>query len=360
MIHPDSRSLKWIDEIHTKHPRLDKQLIEKTIRALCLLESLACSGCPFVFNGGSCVMLHLKGSKRLSIDIDIICPPGTDITLFLHKYAQDYGFFDIKLIERKSRNGVPKSHAKFYYQVTYRTRAEEDNILLDVLYENIHYSKVETLPISIPLLLEEGEPVKVKVPSVDDILGDKLTAFAPHTTGIPFYKGDRFTSLEVIKQMFDIASLIDYVKDFNLVKQTFFKFVKVELGYRGLEHFTSYDVLEDAIQTALCLSLKGKVNPDEFELLLKGVQRLDNLVVESKYVLDRAICDAAKVAYISAMVITDESKFQSFDSVNIDDIRIMAITFLPSKLNKLKKSNVKAFYYWAMTDKLLSSKHLKS
>ena len=40
MIHPDSRYVEWINSIATLHPSLDKTLIEKTIRAFSLLESL--------------------------------------------------------------------------------------------------------------------------------------------------------------------------------------------------------------------------------------------------------------------------------------------------------------------------------
>ena len=79
MINPKSRSLEWIIEIAQRMGVHDIALIEKTIRAFSLLEALGRSGCPFVFKGGSSLMLHLNTSKRLSIDIDIICTPGTII-----------------------------------------------------------------------------------------------------------------------------------------------------------------------------------------------------------------------------------------------------------------------------------------
>ena len=179
MIHPDSRSVEWINSIATLHPSLDKTLIEKTIRAFSLLESLALSGCPFTFKGGTACMLHLGSSKRLSIDIDIICPPGTDISQYVMNHSEEYGFTDIKLVERLSSHNVPKSHAKCFYKVSYVTNKEEEAILLDVLFEEIHYEKVVQLPISSPFLKTDGEDVMVNVPSAEDILGDKLTAFAP-------------------------------------------------------------------------------------------------------------------------------------------------------------------------------------
>jgi len=88
MIHPDSRSLSWIQEVADKYRFKEVQLIEKTIRAFSLLEALVRSGCPFVFKGGTSLMLHLNSSKRLSIDIDIICPPGTDIDRYLGMYSK--------------------------------------------------------------------------------------------------------------------------------------------------------------------------------------------------------------------------------------------------------------------------------
>lgn len=136
MIHPDSRTLPWIQEVAEKFKFKELQLIEKSIRAFSLLEALARSGCPFVFKGGTSLMLHLNSSKRLSIDIDIICPPGTNIEKYLNMYAEEYGFSKIKLVERISRTEVPKKHAKFFYQVSFFAGRNEEKILLDVLFIN--------------------------------------------------------------------------------------------------------------------------------------------------------------------------------------------------------------------------------
>ena len=45
-----------------------------------------------------------------------------------------------------------------------------------------------------------------------DILGDKLTAFAPHTTGVPLCVGK---SMEIAKQLFDVATLIDVLERYK-------------------------------------------------------------------------------------------------------------------------------------------------
>ena len=64
MIDPKSRSLAWIEHAGTLTPNIvDTALIEKAIRALSLLESLVRSGCPFIFKGGTALMLHPSWSN---------------------------------------------------------------------------------------------------------------------------------------------------------------------------------------------------------------------------------------------------------------------------------------------------------
>ena len=163
--------------------------------------------------------------------------------------------------------------------------------MLDVLFEEIHYEKVVQLPIASPFLKMEGEPVMVNVPSAEDILGDKLTAFAPHTSGIQFFKKERNCSLEIIKQMFDVASLFDVCNNFELTEKTFRKFGETELGYRDLEGATTDDILKDTIQTAQCIALRGLENKEEFDLLQGGIYRIGGLILNERYHLDAAIRD---------------------------------------------------------------------
>lgn len=61
MIDPRSRSLEWIEQPKQHIPGVsDTPLVEKAIRALSLLESLVRSGCPFIFKGGTALMLQLE------------------------------------------------------------------------------------------------------------------------------------------------------------------------------------------------------------------------------------------------------------------------------------------------------------
>ncbi len=55
-----------------ENPSADLQLLEKTIGALYLLESLVNEGLEFIFKGGTSLVLLLNDLKRFSVDVDII------------------------------------------------------------------------------------------------------------------------------------------------------------------------------------------------------------------------------------------------------------------------------------------------
>ena len=66
-----------------------------------------------------------QSPHRLSIDIDIICRPGTDIEPYLRDIER-FGFVSKTLEERQSRGAnIPKSHSKFFYHIAYRDGANK-------------------------------------------------------------------------------------------------------------------------------------------------------------------------------------------------------------------------------------------
>ena len=258
MISTDSFSKDWIVRRSEELGYNNKQLLEKVIRAFALLEMLVDAGAPMVFKGGSSLLLILKDSlNRLSIDVDVICPPGTDIRAYL-KNLEAHGF--VSIVPVRTEHGgkdLPASHFKSFYELAFGGGGEDEAFIrLDVLYEDNPYDNTQFLPIDSPFLLQAGEPLKVRVPSKEDILGDKLTAFGPNTLGIPYYKEDRAgeqrrCSLEIIKQLFDIGRLFDAVEDFTGALASFRKVSQVELSYRKMEgQLDSY--YEDVRESALC------------------------------------------------------------------------------------------------------------
>ena len=104
MITQHSFTTDWINQV-SKRYKADKILVEKSIRALSLLEGLSESSLPFVFKGGTALMLIFKEPHRLSIDIDIILPSDSlDLNTTLQQIATSKGFSRIE--EHSRRSGI--------------------------------------------------------------------------------------------------------------------------------------------------------------------------------------------------------------------------------------------------------------
>jgi len=345
MIRDGCTTKQWIEQV-SKTQKADKILVEKVIRALILLEGLVESRLNFVFKGGTALMLMLDKSNRLSIDIDIIIENNIlDLSNIVHSIVQNKNFIRFEKQERKTDTNIDKEHYKLFFQSAVENK--ESHILLDVLKEEIHYKNVIETPISSTFIEYSGEIVKVKTPDLNSLLGDKLTTFAPNTIGIPYYKGEKNCSMEIIKQLYDIALLFDYTNDLTITNDTFRKFSAVELNYRKFNPADIKQVLDDIYQTSLCVCLQGQIDNEHFKLLQDGIKRIQNFIYGEKYYLDSAIINASKVAYLSTLIANNLTEVERFDRNNLQELqKAMIENPFYTKLNKLKKSNIEAFFYW--------------
>ncbi len=346
MIDREKITLEWIEKVSKANRKADKILVEKVIRALLLVEGLVKQKLFFVFKGGTALMLHLNSVKRLSIDIDIIMPEKPDsLNETLDKVAEEQGFIRKEKQTRKANTKIEKAHYKFFYTPLHKTSKDEEYVLLDILFEVLQYQKLENIKIQSSFVPEKEAPLTVKSPCLADITGDKLTAFAPNTTGIPYFKKEDSKSMEIIKQLYDIGNLADNVSDMATIKSTFKTFATTELLYRELNSLTEQDVIEDIYQTSLCIVTRGADDKDNFEELQKGIQRISRFIFSESYYLEKAISHASKAAYLATLIKADAAKIEKFDN----PLQMKEWTIgepMNAKLNRLKKSNPEAFFYW--------------
>ncbi|NQU66515.1 MAG: nucleotidyl transferase AbiEii/AbiGii toxin family protein [Candidatus Marinimicrobia bacterium] len=346
MINREKLSLEWINKVSRENHNADKILIEKVIRALLLLEGLVKQNLPFVFKGGTALMLHLNSTKRLSIDIDIILPNTPEkLDDIFDSVANEQGFLRKEMQHRKTQLKIIKEHYKFFYTPIHKSNKAEEFVLLDILFEEVNYAKVVKIPIQSTLVPILEEPILVDVPCLEDMLGDKLTAFAPNTTGIPYFKNGDSMSMEIIKQLYDVGNLLDVVSDLQIIKSTFFRFAKTELAYRNKADKNEKDVLDDILQTSLCIVTRGTDGNGDYKQLLMGIQRISSFIFSESFHLEKAITYASKAAYLSALIMYNAEKIVKFENpLQIKEWLI--VEPMNTKLNKLKKSNPEAFFYW--------------
>ncbi|HNW10850.1 MAG TPA: nucleotidyl transferase AbiEii/AbiGii toxin family protein [Candidatus Rifleibacterium sp.] len=203
MIKESCFSKEWLGSFkkQSAHKKIDTAILERMIFAFHLLEKLKASGLNFVFKGGTSLVLLLDHGNRFSIDIDIICREDRDILeQKLNRVIENSRFNSFSLDERRSyQAGVPKAHYSFHYDSVLSDSTAK--ILLDVLIEDSIYPDHVEKAIQTKWI-EVDEEMKIKLPSIDSITGDKLTAFAPDTIGIPYFKGTQSFAMEICKQLY--------------------------------------------------------------------------------------------------------------------------------------------------------------
>lgn len=350
MINKESHTIEWITQVAKANRNADKILVEKVVKALTLLEQLKLHELDFIFKGGTALMLLLVTPKRLSIDIDIILPKKPkDIDALFTSIIESSEFTRYELNERKSKSKIDKAHYKFYYKPVTNARATEEYILLDILYETNPYgNSVKENNINSSFLKVTGKHTKVAMPTYEAILGDKLTAFAPNTTGVMYGKEKE---IEIIKQLYDIGHLFDVIENISSVKEVFERIAKRELEYRALKLSTT-DVLDDIYETALCISTRGLDGKGNFLELQKGVQNIVNYIFSESFFIDKAITHASKAVYLATLLKSNSKKILRFKDISDIDSLLIDLPF-NTKLNKLKKSNPEAFYYWYQTAQIM-------
>ena len=341
---------EWLEEKAKVLGKVDSKLLEKVIMALALLEQLKLNGFDFVFKGGTSLILILENPHRFSIDIDIVvAPKHKDLKSLFDKVVSDSVFTKwTDDNERKGNTKAPVEHYKFFYRSAVNDFFGEEPILLDILYDSHSYSKLNTTSIKHAWLKTKAPIESVSTPSTEDILGDKLTAFAPNTTGILYSKNK---PVEMIKQLYDIGSLFNVVTDLSLVSKTFKAIAKTEISYRELK-ITHNEILQDIFDTAKLISERDARNK-HFLLLQKGIGNIQNFIFIEKFYIESAIICASKAAYISRLLALDlkEIPHRYTTPVEIKDWIIENTEY--NKFNKLKKGLPEAFFYWYKTIELI-------
>lgn len=163
-------------------------------------------------------------------------------------------------------------------------------------------------------ILPSTEPyIAVRIPSITDILMDKLTAFAPKTIGVKF---DRISddisrdhSREVIKQWFDVNELYQKCDDINNLQARYIKLSKFEIEQRELS--LDYVIcLKDTFDVVLSYLSKGKKDPEVYIKITKGIRRLSsfvNIELTGSYFISASV---NVIELISKVLCDDDTRYQ--------------------------------------------------
>lgn len=325
--------------------KADPAIIERMIYAFGLLEAISKVGLSFIFKGGTSLMVLLNKPRRLSTDIDIVVEPGTDIDEYIKKAGILFPFKWVKENLRGSKTSIDKRHFYFYFDSP--RIGEEIRVLLDVVFEDNPYLKVIEKEIKNNLLLSKGENLMVRIPDKNCVLGDKLTAFAPHTTGIPFGINKE---LEIIKQMYDCWTILQEMDDYKMVSQVYERVSRIEMGYRNLE-LTSEDCLYDTIQSCICILGKGSIREDEYKHYQAGIVALKTHIFSGTMNGEIAAKCASEIMYLATCIMTknEYERIENPDAYRTVKLPIQGV----KKVNSLRNIDPEAYAYMVRAFQML-------
>ena len=339
------------------------QILERCVHALTLLGHLQESGLPFVFRGGTCILLHLPEIHRLSIDIDIICAvTGKELESVLEEIGKRAPFTRHEESVRDGDRLPRRRHFKFFYPSALNVNEfAPPSVMLDVVEEEDLIHKLESKPITTGFLVAERE-IRVQLPTLDSLLADKLTAFAPSTTGVPLRKEDGTAGdvVQVVKQLFDVGVLFGHATNGTDVLETYDRAQAQEAKYRGGIH-SREATLDDTIAHCVAASpLKPKVQNTfpEHALLRDGYLGMRGHLTRKFTEQDfrtMAARTAVLAAHLRAGAVMDFKAVRYAGSKEQNDaLRAASFNNTPWVwADGLRQVNPEAYHYWLLASRLL-------
>jgi len=358
MIDPECFRLPWLQAQATRLQVRDKALLERCIHALELVARLRHAGLDFVFKGGTSLVLHLRPIRRLSIDVDIACNASlAEIERALQQVTYSGQPFKRYAHQvHRDRDEPPTKHFLLSFDSAVRP-GYESHILLDVLFETSIYPDLIEKDLAVDFIRTLG-PAPIRVPTVDCLLGDKLSAFAPSTIGVLYEPpvnraGDPMEPQQtrVAKQLYDVAALFDSAHSLDTIRATYAAILPVQNGYRqknyNLEH-----TLRDTIDAAYWFSqrdLKFGEAHTKSDFLNQGIGKLDSHLIGTGLSVPAAKAAAARAACLAAMLLGNAR--ESLAEIRADEAHagnLSGDTLVGpyERLRGLRKTAPAAFYYW--------------
>ena len=320
MIHSKSLTYGHLNATARRLKMRDTQLLSRMVHALYLVEQLAVYGLSFMFKGGTCLSLLVNRIDRLSIDVDIEVSQAVSLeaidsvlTSICHSGTV---FTDWELQNRQNDRNESRHYKVFYLPILAVSHSNQEHILLDVVWTTSEHPCTVEHELIHDALLIDGPPVRIVTPTIEGLLGDKLTACAPLTVGVPITMRSRTgmgrthnKHLEMIKQLFDVNVLIPRAVDWESVRRAYARTLDVQRQVFG-QDYSNEQVTHDLCRRALAMFnvLSTSYPPDLEFAHSPGHKSLRNyLVAPGDFLFEHVKMAALRAAYVAHCMQTGES-----------------------------------------------------
>jgi hypothetical protein len=296
-------------------------LAEQVVHSLELVSLLVYEGLDFLFKGGNSLLVLLENPQRFSIDVDIASGETKEhVEEILDKLVKDSDVFTRwEKRVHKTKPWLPMTSYYMFY-TSHFTEPAETNIMLDVQLRMTGYEKIQK-PVCCGNFYQSE--IKVWVPSISSLIGDKLLTLGPSTLGIPLNKNKEGQRL---KHSFDVSLLAEHSPSIEKIKESI-NFCMEQENSLQKKNLTIKEVYEDTIK--LCRSvldfkeeppLNEDLSPYLYEIV-KGRKPFSEHLLCGKYSWQNLQIDLARVAvcFSSVMAGISDKEFHEILNYNQSD-----------------------------------------
>lgn len=136
--------------------------------------------------------------------------------------------------------------------------------------------------------------------------------------------------MEIIKQLYDVMTLIEVAEDFTEVRETYYSLVQDEIAYRGLD-IGPGDALRDTYNATVSIASRGKVSKEDYVSYLQGLRDVRSHIYVENFSAEEASKRVPVVMYLVACLL----KNVPFEK-DIDPAAYLGAGFISDELKALK------------------------
>jgi len=321
---------------------LSQDLYERALNGLEYLSQLRDMGLDPIFKGGSAVQLLIpERIQRLSIDIDLaIDSSEKELTSILQ---QIHNKFNNKIYNfERVGTDLPPYLVLYNLYIPSLFSDTHSKIELDFLLHRPNYKIQQT---QIKSFLYKSD-FKVQTPTINALLGDKLTTLGPNTIG----KSIDEKPLNIGKQLYDISVLFNYSDNFNDLFDAYYDVFNFEKNNRKIPSLTFEDAINDLIYICKIFSLsqhcpewvKDEDIKDKMNFLKGGINNLMPYTSsELKLTPLKARTISAKISFLARLFLFKQNKnLKETISMNIfqqDNLKIKNLIKDVDKIDEMTR-----------------------
>ena len=119
--------------------------------------------------------------------------------------------------------------------------------------------------------------------------------------------------MDVLKQVYDIASIADRLTVLDGVRENFIKIAKGELAYKGLDPDNFQPIIDDIVNSSYNFCTYGKIDKTSYATMQSGVSKLSSYIYGPKFREAQAQIAMAKVSYIVKQIEKNSTEIEHYD-----------------------------------------------